>query len=249
MITNRASLTNIHEIAAGIYRINTPVAIPNGPVFNFNQYLIADEVPLVFHTSPRKMFSLVAEAIGKILPVNSLRYIAFSHYEADECGSLNEFLAVAPNSVPVCSKVAAMVSVDDVADRPAKSLGDSETLSLGKHTLRWYDTPHLPHSWEAGLMMDLETRTLFCGDLFTQGEGARRPLPGRTYWRPARRFEVKWTIFHMVRTLKCYLNDWLGISRKFLLVCTEAPIEAMALLRSAPWHNRQEVLPTEAREG
>lgn len=195
MITNRASLTNIHEIAAGIYRINTPVAIPNGPVFNFNQYLIADEVPLVFHTGPRKMFSLVAEAIGKILPVNSLRYIAFSHYEADECGSLNEFLAVAPNSVPVCSKVAAMVSVDDVADRPAKSLGDTETLSLGKHTLRWYDTPHLPHGWEAGLMMDLETRTLFCGDLFTQGGGGETPITESDILAPSKAFRSQMDYF------------------------------------------------------
>jgi len=176
VITNQASQTNIHEIASGIYRINTPVAIPNGPPFNFNQYLIADDEPLVFHTGPRKLFPLVAEAIGQILPISSLRYIAFSHFEADECGSLNEFLAAAPTAVPVCSQVAAMVSVDDFADRPAKALGDSETLSLGKHTVRWHDTPHLPHGWEAGLMMDLQTHTLFCGDLFTQGGGGEMPI-------------------------------------------------------------------------
>ena len=169
MITNQVSRTNVHEIASGIYRINTPITIPNGPAFNFNQYLIADDEPLVFHTGPRKMFPLVAEAIGKILPVETLRYIAFSHFEADECGSLNEFLSAAPNSVPVCSQTAAMVSVNDIADRPAKTLADGETVSLGKHTMRWYDTPHMPHGWEAGLMMDLSTRTLFCGDLFTQG--------------------------------------------------------------------------------
>jgi len=195
VITNRASLTNIHEIASGIYRINTPVAIPNGPAFNFNQYLIADDEPLVFHTGPRKLFPLVAEAIGKILPVNSLRYIAFSHYEADECGSLNEFLAAAPNAVPVCSKVAAMVSVDDVADRPAKSLGDTETLSLGKHTLRWYDTPHLPHGWEAGLMMDLQTRTLFCGDLFTQGGGGETPITESDILAPSEAFRSQMDYF------------------------------------------------------
>lgn len=195
MITNRASLTNIHEIASGIYRINTPVAIPNGPAFNFNQYLIADDEPLVFHTGPRKLFSLVAEAIGQILPVNSLRYIAFSHFEADECGSLNEFLAAAPKAVPVCSQVAAMVSVDDFANRPAKSIGDTETLSLGKHTVRWYDTPHMPHGWEAGLMMDLQTHTLFCGDLFTQGGGGEAPITESDILAPSEAFRSQMDYF------------------------------------------------------
>src|SRR6185295_12119589 len=117
MITNQASGTNVHEIASGIYRINTPVQIPGGPAFNFNQYLIADDAPLLFHTGPRRMFPLVAEAIGKVLPVEKLRYVAFSHFEADECGALNDFLAAAPGAVPACGQVAAMVSVNDVADR------------------------------------------------------------------------------------------------------------------------------------
>jgi flavorubredoxin len=169
MITNTNSGTNVHEIATGIYRINTPVALPGGSAFNFNQYLVADDEPLLFHTGPRRMHALVAEAIGKVLPLDQLRYIAFSHFEADECGSLNDFLAVAPQAVPVCSRVAAMVSVDDVADRAARPLADGEILKLGQHEIRWYDTPHLPHAWECGLMLELKTRTLFCGDLFTQG--------------------------------------------------------------------------------
>jgi len=169
MITNSNSGTNVHEIATGIYRINTPVALPGGSAFNFNQYLVADDEPLLFHTGPRRMHALVAEAIGKVLPLDRLRYIAFSHFEADECGSLNDFLAVAPQAVPVCSRVAAMVSVDDVADRAARPLADGEILKLGQHEIRWYDTPHLPHAWECGLMLELNTRTLFCGDLFTQG--------------------------------------------------------------------------------
>ncbi len=188
MITNPDSRTNVHEIVSGIYRINTPIAIPNGPAFNFNQYLIADDEPLLFHTGPRKMFPLVVEAIGKILPVKNLRYIALSHFEADECGALNEFLSAAPNSVPVCSKTAAMVSVNDFADRPAKALGDGETLSLGKHTVRWYDTPHMPHGWEAGLMMDLQTRTLLCGDLFTQGGGGETPVTESDILGPSEAF-------------------------------------------------------------
>ena len=169
MITNATSGTNLHEIASGIYRINTPIQIPGGPGFNFNQYLVADDEPLLFHTGPRRMFPLVAEAIGKVLPIEQLRYVAFSHFEADECGSLNDFLAAAPAAVPVCSQVAAMVSVNDVADRPARALADGEVLKIGRHALKWLDAPHVPHAWENGFMMELETRTMLCGDLFTQG--------------------------------------------------------------------------------
>ena len=170
MITNPTSGTNLHEIAPGIFRINTPIAIPGGPGgFNFNQYLVQDDEPLLFHTGPRRMFPLVAEAIGRVLPVSRLRYVAFSHFEADECGSLNDFLAVAPAASPVCSQVAAMVSVNDVADRPARALADGEVLRTGRHALKWLDAPHVPHAWENGFMMELDTRTLLCGDLFTQG--------------------------------------------------------------------------------
>ncbi|MEJ2346546.1 MAG: MBL fold metallo-hydrolase, partial [Gammaproteobacteria bacterium] len=171
MITNTQSGTNVHEIADGIYRINTPVQLPVG-AFSFNQYLIVDHKPMIFHTGPRRMFPLVQEAISAILPPERLRYVAFSHFEADECGSLNEFLAIAPEAEPVCGQVAALVSVNDVADRPAVALGDGETLQLGTHALRWFDTPHLPHAWECGFMIDDTTRTLLCGDLFTQpGDG------------------------------------------------------------------------------
>ncbi|HNS26916.1 MAG TPA: hypothetical protein PKN91_02225 [Steroidobacteraceae bacterium] len=169
MITNTASGTNLHEIASGIYRINTPVEIAGGLGFNFNQYLVVDEEPLLFHTGPRRMFPLVAEAIGKVVPLERLRYVAFSHYEADECGSLNEFLAAAPAAAAVCGQVAAMVSVDDIATRPARALADGEILRTGRHAFKWLDTPHVPHGWECGLMMEMETRTLLCGDLFTQG--------------------------------------------------------------------------------
>jgi flavorubredoxin len=169
MVTNDASGTNLHEIAPGIYRINTPVQIPGGMGFNFNQYLVVDDEPLVFHTGPRLMFPLVAEAIGKVLPLERLRYVAFSHYEADECGSLNDFLAAAPSAVPVCGQIAAMVSVNDVAARPAFALADGAVLRTGSRAFRWLDAPHVPHGWDCGFMMELETRTLFCGDLFTQG--------------------------------------------------------------------------------
>jgi flavorubredoxin len=170
MITNAESRTNIQEIADGIYRINTPISIPGGPgQFSFNQYLVLDEEPLLFHTGPRQLFALVQEAISSLVPLQALRYIGLSHFEADECGSLNAFLAASPLAVPICSQIAAMVSVNDFADRPPRALADSEELALGRHTVRWFDAPHMPHAWECGLMMESSTRTFFCGDLFTQG--------------------------------------------------------------------------------
>jgi flavorubredoxin len=190
MITNASSGTNLHEIAPGIYRINTPIQIPGGPDFNFNQYLVADDEPLLFHTGPRRMFSLVAQAIGKVLPLEGLRYVAFSHFEADECGSLNDFLAAAPAAVPVSSQVAAMVSVNDVALRPARALADGEILRTGRHAFKWLDAPHVPHAWENGFMMDLETRTMLCGDLFTQGGDGAVPLTESDILAPSEAFRA-----------------------------------------------------------
>jgi flavorubredoxin len=170
MITNSQSGTNIQEVADGIFRINTPVSVADGPgKFNFNQYLIVDDAPMVFHTGQRQLFPLVSEAIRAVMPLERLRYVGLSHFEADECGALNSFLAAAPEAVPVCGQIAAMVSINDFAERPPRALADGEELPLGRHTMRWFDTPHMPHSWECGLMLDVTTRTFFCGDLFTQG--------------------------------------------------------------------------------
>lgn len=171
MITNGEYKTSIEEITDSIYRISVPVPEAD---FSFNQYLIVDDEPLLFHTGLRMTFPLVSEAIAKVMPVERLRYIAFSHFEADECGALNQFLAVAPGAVPVCSRVAAMTSVNDFSDRPARPLADRETLQIGRKTVEWFDTPHLPHGWEAGYLFERETGTLFCGDLFTHG-GAVTP--------------------------------------------------------------------------
>lgn len=173
-ITNQQSGTNVNEVADGIYRINTPVVFEGGLEFSFNQYLIDDDDPLLFHTGPRKLFQLVREAVASVLPVESLRYIGFSHVEADECGSLNEWLAAAPQSSPLCGQIASLVSINDMADRSPRTLADSEALSLGNHRVRWMDTPHLPHGWEAGLLTEESTSTLMCGDLFTQA-GADLP--------------------------------------------------------------------------
>lgn len=173
-VTNSESGTNVHEVSDGIYRINTPVKIPGAGGFSFNQYLILDDEPLLFHTGPRRMFPLVHEAVASLMPVERLRYVGFSHVEADECGALNEWLSAAPHSVPVCGAVAAMVSINDLADRDPRPLADGEVLSLGTRAVRWLDTPHLPHGWDCGFLSEQTTSTLLCGDLFTQG-GADLP--------------------------------------------------------------------------
>jgi flavorubredoxin len=169
MITNTDSGTNIEEVARDTYRINTPAPLPDGSWFNFNQYLVADDAPLLFHTGPRQLFPLVSEAIERVISVSSLRYLAISHFEADECGALNQFLAAAPEAEPVSGNIGAMVSIGDYADRAPRALADNQELRLGRHTLIWLDTPHVPHAWDCGLMMDSSTKTLLCGDLFTQG--------------------------------------------------------------------------------
>ncbi|SAK76001.1 Beta-lactamase-like protein [Caballeronia hypogeia] len=173
--TNSQAGTNVEEIADGLYRINTPVTLPgDAGGFSFNQYLIVDDEPLLFHTGPRRMFPLVHEALSHVIDPSTLRHIAFSHVEADECGSLNEWLATAPDAAPLCGTVAAMVSISDLADRAPVALADGQAISLGRHRVKWLDTPHLPHAWECGFLMEEHTRTLLCGDLFTQG-GATLP--------------------------------------------------------------------------
>jgi len=195
MITNAQSGTNVQEIAPDIYRINTPVTIPGGPQFNFNQYLIVDDAPFLFHTGPRRLFPLTREAMQRVMPVERLRYVAYSHFEADECGAMNEWLAVAPEAVPVCGRIAAMVSANDVADRPAKPLADGETLALGKHAIKWFDTPHMPHGWDCGLALDISTRTFLCGDLFTQGGSGDPAITESDILEPSEAFRAPMDYF------------------------------------------------------
>jgi flavorubredoxin len=188
MITNPQTGTNVHEIADGIYRINTPVDLPNGLGFSFNQYLLLDDEPLLFHTGPRQMFAAVREAVAALMPVERLRYVGLSHFEADECGSMNEWLATAPQAVPLCSQIAALVSVADTADRAPRALADGEQLVLGRHTVQWFDTPHVPHGWDCGLLMDLTANTFFCGDLFTQPGHGEQALTGGDILGPSEAF-------------------------------------------------------------
>jgi flavorubredoxin len=165
------STTRVDEIGAGIYRISTPIppaAIPIPGGFTFNQYLIVDEQPLLFHTGPRKVFAATREAVARVLPPERLRWISFSHFEADECGALNEWLAVAPEAAPLVGPLLTAISVSDFSDRAPRTIGDGEIVSLGQKSVTWFETPHLPHSWECGYLGEISTRTLLCGDLFTQ---------------------------------------------------------------------------------
>ena len=161
-VTNSQTGTRIDEIAARIYRVSVPVPpspeLPPG--FSFNQILIAADEPLLFHTGPRRLFSLVREAVATVLPPETLRYVGFSLVEGDECGALAEWLAVAPRAEAVCSQVAAMVFTRDATDRPVRALADGDGLDLGSHRVAWFDAPHVPHGWECGYLGEATTRTL-----------------------------------------------------------------------------------------
>ena len=159
--------TNIDEIADGIFRLSTfaPEIGPTG--FTFNQFLIDDEQPLLFHTGPRGMFPMVAEAVATVLPVERLRWITFGHVEADECGAMNQLLEAAPQAEVAHGTMGCMVSLNDLADRPPVPLTDGQVIELGRHRVRHIDTPHVPHGWEARVLYEETTGTLLCGDLFT----------------------------------------------------------------------------------
>lgn len=167
--------TTIHEIATGIYRLSTflPDVPPSG--FTMNQFLIDADEPLLFHCGPRALFPLVSAAAARVVPLDRLRWITFGHVEADECGSMNQWLAAAPNAQVAHGQLGCAVSLNDLADRPPRPLADGEVLDVGGHRLRQIPTPHVPHNWEAQLLFDEVTGTLFCGDLFTQ-IGPNAPL-------------------------------------------------------------------------
>lgn len=164
--------TSLDEIADGIYRISTyvpEIAPPAG--FTFNQFLLKADEPLLFHTGPRGMFPLVAEAVATVVPVESLRWITFGHVEADECGSMNMWLAAAPESQVAHGVLGCEISLNDLCDRPPRPLVDGEVIDLGGKRVRHIDTPHVPHGWEARLLFEETTGTLLCGDLFTHLDG------------------------------------------------------------------------------
>jgi flavorubredoxin len=160
--------TKINEIADGIYRLSTyvPEVTPDG--FTFNQYLVDADEPLMFHLGHRMLFESVSAAVASVLPVENLRWLTFGHIEADENGSMNQWLAAAPNAQVGQSAIGVMVSLTDMADRAPRPFGDGEVIDLGGKRVRWLDTSQVPHNWEAGVLHEETTGTLFCGDLFTR---------------------------------------------------------------------------------
>ena len=154
----------VTELAADHYLISRHV-----PQFRLrlNHYLIKDEEPLLFHPGVKQMFRPVRDAVARLIDLSTLRWISFSHFEADECGALNEWLGVAPHAEPVCGLVGALVSVNDFVLRPARVLADDELLPTGRRRFRYRQTPHVPHNWEAGLLYEETTGTLLCSDVFT----------------------------------------------------------------------------------
>src|SRR5271170_8374295 len=153
------------EIATDIYRISISAQWGN---FQFNHFLVKDDEPLLFHTGLRGMHAEIREAVSKVISVSELRHIGFSHFESDECGSLNEWLAAAPKADVICGQVGALVCVNDFIGREARALADGETFATGKHSFRYCRTPHLPHGWDAGVLFEETQKTLFCSDLFHQ---------------------------------------------------------------------------------
>jgi flavorubredoxin len=180
MITNSTSGSRIDEIAKGIYRIHHPLkidALPDG--FGVCQFLIDGEEPLLFHTGYRRMAALVAEAVSTVVPLERLRWVGYSHLEGDESGAMNELLAAAPNATPFASDISVMVSLADIADRAPRPFADGEEFEIGGRRMKWMHTPHVPHGWDCGVLFDIETKTLLCGDLFTQGGSDCPPVTGQ----------------------------------------------------------------------
>ncbi len=158
----------VDEIADGVFRLSSYTdAIPGG--FTFNQFLIAGEEPLLFHTGTRQLFPAVSAAVAQVLPVERLRWVSFGHWEADESGAMNLWLQAAPSAEVAVGTLGVLISASDQADRPPRGLSNGEVLDLGGKCVRWIDTPHVPHGWDAGLLFEETTSTLLCGDLFTHG--------------------------------------------------------------------------------
>jgi flavorubredoxin len=160
--------TKIDEIADGVFRLSTFIAAVPPSGLTFNQFLIRGEASLLFHTGMRGLFPQVRDAVAKLMAPEKLRWISFGHYEADECGAMNQWLAAAPNAEVAHGMTAVMVSLNDQAERAPRALAHAEVIDLGAKRARYLDTPHVPHGWEAGLIFEETTGTLLCGDLFTQ---------------------------------------------------------------------------------
>jgi hypothetical protein len=215
-------MPQVTEIAPDIYRICVRYPEIN---LQFCHFLINDEEPLLFHTGLRRMFSEVREGVAKIIDPSRLRWISWSHFESDECGSLNDWLAIAPHAQPACNMVGALVSVNDFCGREARVLSPQDTLAIGKHRLRYYPTPHLPHGWDAGVLFDETESTLLCSDLFTHNGEVEPLTPSASWIEPATRCPSSKRVLSpaMFPGLRTVLESWKGLHRsirKLSLSCT-----------------------------
>jgi flavorubredoxin len=174
--------TRIDEIAPDLYRLSTYIEKIN---LQFNQFLVTDDEPLLYHTGLRGMFALVRDAVATVVDPAHIRWIGFSHFEADECGSLNEWLTLAPHAKPVCGQIAAMVNINDYIGGRAHVMTTGEVLTTGRHRFRFIETPQVPHAWDASLLFEESGATLFCSDLFLQN-GNLCPLTEEDVLEPAR---------------------------------------------------------------
>lgn len=210
--------TRVAEIASRLYRLSTfvpDIAPPAG--FTFNQFLIDADEPLLFHCGPRAMFPAISAALTRIMPPERLRWISFSHLEADESGAMNLWLAAAPQARIAHGNVACMVSLSDLAERPPHMLADGELIELGGRQVRYFDTPHVPHGWDAGLMFEETTKTLLCSDLFTH-VGDPKALTGDDIVGPAAAAEEAFQATALTPALQPTIRRLANLAPKTLAV-------------------------------
>ena len=164
----------VDEIGDRIYRVSMFMPHVRPPAgLTYNEFIVLADEPLLFHCGHRKLFPDVSAAVARVLPLNRLRWISFGHLEADECGAMNEWLAFSPHAQIVHGVTGCRLSIDDMADRPARALSHGDILDLGGRRVRFIDTPNVPHGWDAGVIYEEDTSTLFCGDLFVRAGMAR----------------------------------------------------------------------------
>lgn len=219
MSTQTGNETRIDEVADGIHRISTRVLPPDFPGgFTFNQFLVVDDESLLFHTGMNRIFPAVRDAVARIIPLDRLRHVSFSHNESDECGALNAFLEAAPNATPLCGAVGARTAISDHALRPPRGMRHGEHLSLGRHTVRWLDAPHVPHGWDCGYLFEELTHTLFCGDLFAQPGPDHEPLIDGDILGPSEALRSKMNYYSLSPDTRKLLRQ-LADTRPRLLAC------------------------------
>ncbi len=162
---------SVAEIAPAIHRIS---AYHEPWRSSVNQYLLAGDEPVLISTGMRASFDATWKAIAQVLDPTTLRTIVVLHFEADECGALNDYLAAAPQAVTVASMRATMASLADYAIRPVRGLGDGEVIAAGSHALRIIETPYV-HAWDGIMLIEEHANIAFTGDLFLQ-PGSADPI-------------------------------------------------------------------------